>query len=348
VIGYTKERNTSWLVEIEDFSAMRILIVDGSEDTRELIRAYLTKSGCSNFLFASSADQAYQLLRCDEETSWPDYPIIDLILMDITMPDITGSEACNKIRTIECYKDTPIIMLSAAADIALLDDAFSNGATDYIKKPIRKIELLARICTALRLKKEMASRKAWEKEIIKLATQLKAANKKLNRLSMTDGLTGIANRRLFDKKIEHEWRRALRAQQPLSLIMIDIDYFKLYNDNFGHQAGDQCLKQVATVLTNTLRRPADFVARFGGEEFIAIIPETNSNAASKIAEALRSAIAALQIPHTRPDKNSWVTVSLGVSGIVPDTGQLFQELINKSDIALYKAKQLGRNRVVTL
>ncbi len=345
---YTKARETSWLVEIEDFSTMRILIVDNSADTRELIRTYLTKAGCSSFLFAASVDQAYQLLRCDDDTTWPECPAVDLILMDIIMPDISGGAACRKIRTIECYKDTPIIMLSAAADIALLEGAFSNGATDYIKKPVRKIELLARICTALKLKKEMASRKAWEKEIVTLATQLKEANKKLNKLSMTDGLTGIANRRLFDKKIEHEWRRAHRAQQSISLIMIDIDYFKLYNDNFGHQAGDKCLTKVAAALRNTLRRPADFVARYGGEEFVAIIPETNCSTANEIAEALRSAVVTLQIPHARPDKTNLVTISLGVFSMVPDTGQPFHELISKSDDALYKAKFNGRNRVSTI
>jgi len=327
---------------------MKILIVDGSEEAREHIRTYLTKAGCSNFLFATSAQQTLQLLRGDEESSWPEHPMVDLILMDTNMPDISGSEACHQIRTIECYRDTPIIMLSAAADISLLDNAFSSGATDYIKKPIRKIELLARICTALKLKKEMASRKAWEKEIITLATQLKEANEQLNRLSMIDGLTNIANRRLFDKKIEHEWKRALRSQKSLSLIMIDIDYFKLYNDTFGHQAGDECLKQVAITLKNALRRPADFVARYGGEEFVVIIPETNCKAASIIAKALCSAVIDLQIPHTRPDNNEWVTVSLGVSSMIPDSGQLYQELIAQSDIALYKAKFEGRNKVIAI
>jgi len=348
VIGYTKVRDTSWLVEIEDFSTMKILIADSSEEIRELIRTYLTKAGCSNFLFAASADQTYQLLRSDEEASWPEHPVVDLILMDIAMLDIPGCEVCHTIRTVECYKDTPVIMLSAAPDMSLLNDAFSSGATDYIKKPIRKIELLARICTALKLKKEMASRKAWEKEIITLATKLKEANEKLNRLSMTDGLTGIANRRLFDKKIEHEWKRAQRAQQPLSLIMIDIDYFKLYNDNYGHQAGDKCLKKVASALKNTLRRPADFVARYGGEEFIVIIPETHCDAASDIAEALRNAVISLNIPHPTPDQNRWVTVSLGVASVTPKEGQPFQELIYKSDTALYKAKHSHRNSVVTL
>ncbi len=348
MIGYTKVRDTSWLVEIADFSTMKILIVDNSEDIRELIRTYLSKAGCSNFLFAASADQTYQLLRADEETSWPEQPVVDLILMDIAMLDLAGSKICHAIRTIECYKDTPIIMLSAASDMSLLNDAFSSGATDYIKKPIRKIELLARICTALKLKKEMAFRKAWEREIITLTTKLKEANEKLNHLSMTDGLTGIANRRLFDKKMEHEWKRAQRAQQPLSLIMIDIDYFKLYNDNYGHQAGDKCLKKVAIALKNTLRRPADFIARYGGEEFVVIIPETNSNAASKIAETLRNAVISLSIPHATSKQNNRITISLGVASVTPKAGQPSQELIYRSDTALYKAKHSNRNSVFTI
>jgi len=335
-------------LETDDFSTAKILIVDDSEEIRALFRTYLKRAGYSNILLANSADQAYQLLHCseDKDNVLPESPVVDLILMDIIMPGITGVEACHKIKTIECYKDTPIIMVSAAADISLLGEAFSKGASDYIKKPIRKIELLARIAVALKLQQEMAYRNAWEKELIKLTDQLKEANEKLNRLSMTDALTGIANRRLFDDKIKHEWKCARRSQQPLSLIMIDIDHFKIYNDNFGHQAGDDCLKQVATALKSALRRPTDFVARYGGEEFSAIIPETDCNAARGIAENLRSAVASLHIPHSKSDNSEWVTISLGVSSLIPNKGQVFQNLIATSDEALYKAKHAGRNRVV--
>jgi len=332
---------------MESLYAMKILIVDDSEDIRELIRVYLTKAGYSNILLAASAEQVFQLLHSNEATA-PEFPAVDLILMDIIMPGLSGVEACRKIRSIECYKDIPIIMVSGASDISQLDAAFSHGASDYIKKPIHKIELLARIWAALKLKREMAHRKMREKELVTLAIQLKEANEKLSRLSMTDGLTGIANRRLFDKSIEHEWKRAQRSQQPLSLMMIDIDYFKSYNDNFGHQAGDDCLKQVAVALKRALRRPADFIARYGGEEFVAIIPEMDCEAARGVAEVLRQAVLSLHIPHVRPDHAEWVTVSLGVSSLVPNMGQTFQELIAKSDEALYTAKHAGRNRVATL
>ena len=331
----------------EDLSAAKILIVDDAEDIRELLRTYLTKAGYRNILLANSADQAYQLLHCngDEAIALPESPTVDLILMDIIMPRITGVDACHKLRAIECYKDIPIIMVSATADISLLDDAFSNGATDYIKKPIRKIELLARITAALRLQRETAYRNAWEKELLNLTNQLTVVNKKLNELSTTDALTGIANRRLFDDKIASEWKRARRSQLPLSLIMIDIDHFKIYNDSFGHQAGDECLKQVATALKNALRRPADFVARYGGEEFAAIIPETDCNTAKEIAETLRSAVASLHIPHPKSDNGGCTTISLGVSSLIPNGEQTFQDLIAASDEALYKAKHAGRNRV---
>jgi len=350
-INYGEVRDMPGFVDTEDLSEMRILIVDDSEDIRELVCVYLKKAGYSNILFADSATQAYQLLRDNEdnEAAWPESPVVDLILLDILMPEVSGVEACSKIRAIECYKDTPVIMVSAAADISLLGEAFSHGASDYIKKPIRKIELLARIYAALKLQKEMSYRKAWEKELFTLATQLKEANEKLGRLSMTDGLTEIANRRLFDKKIAHEWKRAQRSKQSLSLIMIDIDYFKIYNDTFGHQAGDDCLKQVAAALKDALRRPADFVARYGGEEFAAIIPEAGCNSAREIAEVLRSAVASLNISHhQRPDKVEWVTISLGVSSLMPNGDQTFQDLIAKSDEALYQAKHEGRNRVVVV
>ena len=344
---HAKNREKQMLLAAEEFSTAKILIVDDSEEIRELLRAYLIKAGYCNIFTADSAAQAYQLLHCnkDKENSLLEAPSFDLILMDIIMPGTTGVDACHKIRTIECYKDIPIIMVSATADISLLGDAFSNGATDYIKKPIRKIELLARIAAALKLQREMAYRNAWEKELVKLTRQLQEANEKLNKLSNTDALTGIANRRLFDEKIEYEWKRSRRSQQPLSLIMIDIDHFKNYNDSFGHQAGDECLKQVASALSHTLRRPADFVARYGGEEFAVIIPETDCNAASEIAETLRSAVAALHIPHVRPDNNEWVTISLGVSSCMPNGEQAIQNLIALADKALYKAKHAGRNRV---
>ncbi len=345
---HAKDRHKPVLLDREDLAATKILIVDDSEDMRELLRTYLLKAGYSNIFTATSAEQAYQLLHYseDKEDLAPESPAVDLILMDIIMPGTTGVDACHKIRTIACYKDTPIIMISAATDISLLSAAFSNGATDYIKKPIRKIELLARISVALRLQREMAYRNAWEKELVKLTEQLQEANKKLNKLSNTDALTGIANRRLFDEKIEYEWKLARRSQQPLSLIMVDIDHFKNYNDSFGHQAGDECLKQVAAALKHTLRRPADFVARYGGEEFSVIIPETDGKTASEIAETLRSAVAALHIPQARPDNNEWVTISLGVSSCMPNGEQTIQNLIALADKALYKAKHAGRNRVV--
>lgn len=164
--------------------------------------------------------------------------------------------------------------------------------------------------------------------------------------TFADGLTGIANRRSFDETMEKEYRRAKRTPSPLSLIMIDIDYFKPYNDLYGHQRGDQCLIDVAAALTEVLQRPSDLVARYGGEEFAIILPETNAEGAVKIGEALRSKIEKLGIEHGYSNTSKYVTVSVGVATQIPEPQTEISELIGAADRALYDAKRAGRNRIV--
>lgn len=181
--------------------------------------------------------------------------------------------------------------------------------------------------------------------IVRDITQRRELEEKLKRLSVLDGLTGIGNRRLFDETLDKEWKRAMRDQLPLSLILLDIDFFKLYNDSYGHQGGDTCLKQVATALAQCSQRPADLVARYGGEEFAVILPETNLEGASNLAEAIRSSIENLKIEHNKNTASSYVTVSSGVSVMTPNRGALCEQLISNADKALYQAKENGRNQV---
>lgn len=176
--------------------------------------------------------------------------------------------------------------------------------------------------------------------------KLKEANELLNRLSNMDGLTGIANRRRFDEYLNMEWSRGYRNQTPLSLLMIDIDFFKGYNDEYGHQAGDDCLRQISHVLKEKVKRSTDLVARYGGEEFAVILPDTDEQGAFIVAEDIRKGIEALQIPHNQSQISKVVTVSAGGATVIPDVILKPENLITFADQALYAAKQSGRNQVV--
>ncbi|MFZ5645361.1 MAG: diguanylate cyclase [Bacillota bacterium] len=181
--------------------------------------------------------------------------------------------------------------------------------------------------------------------IIKEKQQYEDINKQLELLSSLDGLTGIANRRYLDNYLLQEWRRAARENIPLSLIMCDIDFFKVYNDTYGHQAGDDCLKRVAGSLSENLKRPGDLVARYGGEEFAIVLPDTDTDGAVLLAKALRAGIEALKIEHINSRASKHVTLSLGVASTVPSNDFSPEMLISRADQALYQAKQKGRNQV---
>lgn len=183
-------------------------------------------------------------------------------------------------------------------------------------------------------------------ELKKIEKELVEVNESLSKLTNLDGLTGIANRRAFNEKLKYEWKRSRRSKSPLSLVMLDIDYFKRFNDTYGHQQGDECLKQVAMVLEATVTRTGDLVARYGGEEFVVILPDTDQNGGRKIAEELRRSIEALKIPNEKSSVVPYVTISVGVSTYYPTTrGLTHDKYVELTDNALYEAKKQGRNRV---
>ena len=167
----------------------------------------------------------------------------------------------------------------------------------------------------------------------------------LSNLAIHDGLTGIYNRRYFDETLAREWKRTMREKAPLSLIMLDIDYFKKYNDTYGHQAGDECLRQVATTISGALRRPADMAARYGGEEFVVVLPNLKLEDSAKFGETIRAKIESLKMEHKQSDANPFITVSLGIASVVPSSISSYEELVGAADKALYSAKNKGRNRV---
>lgn len=322
---------------------MGILIVDDSKESRDLLKTFLKGAGYKDITTASSAQEAFDALGMKGEHRH-NVPF-KAILMDVVMPEMNGIEACRIIREDAHLADIPVIMVTAMGEQESLNEAFEAGATDYITKPVKKVELLARIRSVLRLNQEMERRKVREKELIDTLKQLSEANRVLTLLSAQDGLTGLANRRHFDEHFSAEWRRAMRDRQPLSLVMVDIDHFKLYNDHYGHQGGDDCLRQVAAIIGQVARRPADIAARYGGEEFVMVLPETPIEGAIRIAEEAAASVRALQLPHAKSLVAPHVTVSMGVACVVPNRETEMKELVERADKALYAAKRQGRDRV---
>lgn len=182
--------------------------------------------------------------------------------------------------------------------------------------------------------------------ITKLYKEIKTSNKKFKELATIDGLTGVSNRRKFDECLQQEWRRSLRQQIPISLILSDVDCFKSYNDTYGHQAGDSCLRAIAKAMKDSVRRPGDLVARYGGEEFAILLPNTETNGAISIAQQIRQNIADLKIEHSKSIVSNNVTVSLGIVTLIPQQNRSAQNFIVSADLALYRAKKTGRNRYV--
>ncbi len=262
----------------------------------------------------------------------------DLILLDIILPGIDGFEVARRIRAMEKPGEwTPIIFLTALTKDEDLERGIEAGGDDYLFKPLSEVVLGAKVRAMQRIIQMRYS-------LLVLTRKLDSANRELTRLSAVDGLTGIANRRQFDEALTREWRRCLRTREPLSLLMGDVDFFKQYNDGYGHQAGDECLKAVAGTLQEKLRRPADIVARYGGEEFAVVLPDTSLEGAMLVAEAMRSGVQTLGVPH-ESSTFGVVTISFGVATLSPQLPEGMPKLLSAADWALYEAKRLGRNCV---
>jgi len=226
-----------------------------------------------------------------------------------------------------------------------LEPAFAAGAIDYLTKPPNRLELKVRISSALKLKGEIDSRKARERDLLDLTARLEEVNLELQLLSTRDGLTGLANRQAGNNFLSREWLRAAREQKEFSVIMIDIDFFKLYNDSHGHLEGDECLKKVAAALQQGLHRPADMLVRYGGEEFMALLPDTGREGALIVGSTIMAAVAAAQLYHGYSAVSPQVTVSIGIASTTPGVDMPVELLIDSADRALYRAKQEGRNRI---
>lgn len=256
------------------------------------------------------------------------YTDLDLIIVDIMLPGMDGYELCERLKNDSRTKDIPLMFITARRGEKDESRGLEMGAVDYITKPFSRPIVRARVKNHLTIKKQQDF---------------------LKNLSNIDGLTGISNRRYFDKAIEMEWQRTIRSSEALALIMLDIDFFKKYNDNYGHAAGDECLRKVAHALEYSNKRTSDHVARYGGEEFAIILPDTDAHGAAIAAGRLKDNIESLEIEHAHSSIADHITVSLGAASIDARRGEnaSVKTLIEAADEALYEAKAAGRNKVIS-
>jgi diguanylate cyclase (GGDEF)-like protein len=311
------------------WSLMQILVVDDSPTIRAGLRQQLERMGHA---ITEANDGAHALVQW--RAARP-----DLVLIDVMMPVMDGYDTARHMRSDSGEDWVPIIFLSSMEDDQDLDRAIEAGGDDYLVKPVSFVVLNAKIRALHRIE-------VMRRRLMDVSRELAASNRQLEMLSRQDGLTGIANRRYFDAYLATELRRAARTREPLSLILTDVDYFKAYNDNYGHQAGDECLKRVALALQLSCQRPADLAARYGGEEFVLVLPATGAGGADKVAQLLASAIDRLGIPHAKSQVHSAVTLSQGITTEIAGAESLPEHWIEHADQALYQAKQQGRNRAV--
>src|SRR6266568_6168312 len=307
---------------------MKILVVDDSPTIRAALKGLLERMG-HTVVEANDGEQALHLYRQDRP---------GLVLIDVVMPTMDGYESARHMRETKADEWVPIIFLSSKEADQDLDRAIEAGGDDYLVKPVSFVVLNAKIRALQRLESMRTKQ-------LEMSRDLASANRELEKLSRQDGLTGIANRRYFDSYLQTEVRRAARERSPLSLILSDVDNFKAFNDCYGHQAGDDCLRQVATALSSAGRRPADLAARYGGEEFAMILPGTVVDGAVDVAQSVVRVIAGLAIPHARSGAGQ-ITISQGIVSLAPEKKTSPEDLIHRADQALYQAKQQGRNRCV--
>ncbi len=299
-------------------SRPRLLVVD--DQPANLQALYRTFAADHQVYMATTGTQALELAR---------ERLPDLILLDLDLPDLDGFEVCNRLHADPSLRDTPVIVVTAHSDEAAETRALSTGAVDFIAKPIHPAVVRARVHTHLMLKHQ---------------------GDLLRRMAFLDPLTGLHNRRAMDERLEAELRLAARQRQPLAVVMIDIDRFKRYNDHYGHLAGDDALRRIAAALQAGMLRPMDLMTRYGGEEFVGVLPGTDAPGALAVAERLRAAVAALGLPHPQSGVQPHVTVSVGVACVageaLGDPPGAASRLLSRADQALYQAKAAGRDGVV--
>lgn len=292
----------------------RLLVVDDQPIHLQVL--YRALSADHQLFMATSGAQAMKVVR--EQNP-------DLVLLDVVMPDMDGFEVLRQLKGSLETASIPVIFVTAHGGDEIETQCLLAGAVDFISKPVNPSVVRARVKTHLTLK--------FQSDF-------------LRDMAFLDGLTGVSNRRQFDERLPVEWGRALRNGSSLTLIMIDVDSFKSYNDHYGHQAGDDCLRQIAAVLKGALRRPADLLARYGGEEFVCLLPDTGFDDGMVMGQRLLGAVKSLAIPHHFSAAEPVVTISLGVAtreSLSQDSRVSY--LLSLADSQLYLAKHSGRAQV---
>ena len=287
-----------------------ILVIDDDITTIKLIATTLKDE--FNVIIATTAADGLNL-----SSSLP-----DLILLDVMMPEINGYELCRQLKENKLTQNIPVVFVTALSDTANQVKGFEIGAIDYITKPIETSILKMRVRTHCKLFKQ---------------------SKQLERLAATDPLTTLANRRKFDEFFQSEWQRSVRKKSPITLLMIDIDDFKAYNDHYGHGRGDECLLVVSKCIRRCIKRSSDLVARVGGEEFAVVLTESDVNAGIEVAEQISQELNKQQLKHEY-SSHSYVSVSIGIATAIPNLENSSHHLFERSDAAMYQAKRSGKNQ----
>jgi len=289
----------------------RILVVDDAMENIQILHGALQDE--HEVLFAMDGPRALEIAR----TQRP-----DLILLDAVMPGMDGYAVCKELLAAPETSDIPVIFVTALKSPEDETRALGAGAADFISKPVNAAVVRARVRTQLTVKRQRDALRA---------------------LILTDALTGVANRRAFDERLDTEWRRCGRAGLPVALVLVDIDHFKLYNDHYGHQAGDATLVQFAAAMRRAAARTQDLVARYGGEEFAILLPQLDGRGATGVANRLMAELEHMAIPHAASPTAPRLTASMGIACMVPGEHSMPADLIQVADALLYQAKAEGRN-----
>jgi len=316
-----------------------VMLVDDQAIVAEAVRRALADEEGIDLHYCSSADEAIRAATTMRPT---------VILQDLVMPGIDGLTLVKAYRASPQLRDVPIIVLSTKEEPAIKSAAFAAGANDYLVKLPDRVELVARIRYHSRSYVNLLQRDEAYRALRESQQQLLEANLELRKLTQSDGLTGLSNRRYLDEYLSAEWRRAMRAHTEVSMLMIDVDNFKPYNDTYGHVAGDEVLKHIAATVESCLGRPGDLAARFGGEEFAVVLPGTSAGGTRLLAEKIRLEVEARHIPHAGSSSGQHVTISVGCATLVPQSDAPMTALIEAADLALYRAKRAGKNRVTAM
>jgi diguanylate cyclase (GGDEF)-like protein len=308
------------IVYSEGSNMPQVMIVDDSLTLRAVIAAYLKPLNCEVVLVPSGEDALMLVADC----------IPDLIILDVEMPGLNGFDTCKAIRGFLQDHWIPIIYLTGRSDPADLVQGLNVGGDAYITKPVLQDVLMAITKAMLRVSSAQA--------------ELLSANKKLDEVAYFDVLTQITNRRGYEDMLARLWKDHERRLANMSVLLMDIDFFKKYNDNYGHIKGDECLRQVAQTLKEELKRPIDVLARYGGEEFVVLLPDTDINGAKLVGERLIKALEKANILHEFSDAQPFVSISIGAAQT--GSAKTTVSLLEAADAALYKAKEAGRNRII--